>query len=269
MDLQLTGKVALVTGSSKGIGEAVASGLALEGATVIVHGRDAGETERVSQEIVAAGGHAHAVVGDLTSDGDVETMLAEVRAMAGEVDILVNNAGGSGVGEDWDHASPATWASTYDRNVLTAVRITTELLPGMRAKQWGRIVNISSMAALMPPPVNPDYSTAKAAMLAMTVSLAKAVAAEGITVNTITPGTIRSARLEAKFREVAAAQGIASGASWEEVERAVLPRFAQIPLGRVGTLQEIADVISFLVSPRAGYITGSNIRLDGGMLSSL
>lgn len=269
MDLQLGGKVALVTGSSKGIGEAVASGLAREGATVIVHGRNVADAAQVCQAIIAAGGDAHDVTGDLTIDGDVDAMIDRARSVAGEIGILVNNAGGPGDGEDWSDASPATWSSAFDRNVLAALRVTTRLLPAMRASGWGRVINISSMAALMPPAVNPHYSAAKAAMLAMTASLAKTVAAEGITVNTVAPGTVHSAKLDARFREVATSRGGAADAPWDEVERAVLPLFAQVPIGRVGTLAEIADAISFLASPRAGYITGSTIRLDGGMLPTL
>ena len=103
-------------------------------------------------------------------------------------------------------------------------------------------------------------------MTAMSASMAKAVAAEGVTVNTVSPGTIHSAKLERKFREVAAEHGIERDAPWAEVERAVLPLFAQVPVGRLGTLAELADVVAFLASPRAAYITGSNIRLDGGIL---
>lgn len=266
MDLQLDKKVALVTGSSKGIGEAIAKGLAREGAIVLVHGRDRAQAERVEQHINASGGRAHVVTGDLTVDEEVQALVDEARALAGPIEIVVNNAGGSGTGEDWSNTSPRSWASAYDRNVLAAVRVTTALLPQMRAAKWGRIINISSLAGMMPPAANPDYSAAKAAMIAMTASLAKAVAAEGVTVNTISPGTIRSAKLDMKFREVAAERGIAPDAPWEEVEQAVLPLFAQVPAGRVGTLEEIADAICFLASPRAAYITGSNIRLDGGML---
>lgn len=269
MDLKLKGKVALVTGSSKGIGEAIVRGLAAEGATVIVHGRDFGLAKRVQDDILVAGGVAHFVVGDLTRDEDVAALVQNAYDLAGRIDILVNNAGGSGAPEDWSTATPATWASAYDRNVLAAVRVTTAILPRMREEGWGRIINISSLAGLMPPARNPDYSAAKAAMLAMTASMSKAVAAEGVTVNTVSPGTIRSAKLDEKFREVAATRGISIDAKWSDVERAVLPMFADVPAGRVGTLEEIADVIAFLASPRAGYITGSNIRLDGGMLPTL
>jgi len=269
MDLKLSGKVALVTGSSKGIGEAVASGLAREGATVVVHGRNRADAERVAQGIAAAGGNVHFVTGDLTVESDVAAMIGRARALAGDIDILVNNAGGSGAGEDWTNTAPATWSAAYDRNVLAALRVTMQVLPVMRSRGWGRIINISSMAALMPPSGNPDYSAAKAAMLAMTASLAKTVAAEGVTVNTVSPGTIHSAKLDRKFRDVAESRGVDANAPWDRIQQEVLPLFAQVPVGRVGTLEEIADTISFLVSPRAGYITGSNIRLDGGMMPTL
>lgn len=269
MDLKLDGKTALITGSSKGIGEAIARGLACERATVIVHGRDRAQTERVAQDIITDGGRAHAVVGDLTIDDDVQRLVDEAQATAGPIDIVINNAGGSGDAEDWTSSRAASWASAYDRNVLAAVRVTTLLLPRMRQAKWGRVVNISSLAGLMPPASRPDYSACKAAMNAMTASMAKAVAADGVTVNTVSPGTIHSARLDVRFREVAVEQGLAEDAPWETIEQAVLPLFAQVPVGRVGTLEEIADAVSFLVSPRAAYITGVNLRLDGGMLPTI
>lgn len=269
MDLKLDGKIALVTGSSKGIGKAVAQGLAREGATVIIHGRNKIAVEEVAHDITIDGGRAYGVVGDLTDEDGVQRLVQEAQAFVKPVDILVNNAGGSGVTEDWTTTRPETWASGYDRNVLAAVRVTTRVLPGMRAARWGRIVNISSLAAMMPPPTRPDYAAAKAAMIAMTASLAKAVAKEGITANTVTPGTIHSVSLDQAFRKVALDKGLAAEALWSEVEKTVLPLFAQGPMERVGTLEEIADAIAFLVSPRASYITGANLRLDGGMWPGL
>jgi NAD(P)-dependent dehydrogenase (short-subunit alcohol dehydrogenase family) len=122
----------------------------------------------------------------------------------------------------------------------------------------------------MPPAGAPDYSACKAAMNAMTASMAKAVAADGITVNAVSPGTIRSSTLEDRFREVAKERGFGDrDTPWEEIERAVLPLFAQVPLGRVGELDEIANAIAFLASPAAGYITGINLRIDGGLSPSL
>lgn len=266
MDLQLKGKTVLVTGSSKGIGAGIAKQFAVEGATVIVHGRARAQAERVVAEIVAAGGRAHAVQGDLTDDDAVRALVADAERLAGPIAILVNNAGGSGeVKEDWTTTQPTTWAATFDRNVLAALRMTTCLLPAMRAAKWGRVINISSLAATMPPAGGPDYAAAKAAINAMTASLAKAVALDGVTVNAISPGTIRSARLDDGFRQAAAARGVAQDAPWEEIERAVLPLFAQVPMGRVGEVDDIAHAAVFLASPLAGYITGTNLRVDGGL----
>lgn len=266
MDLQLQGKTVLVTGSSKGIGLAIAKKFALEGATVVVHGRDRVATEQVVQGILALNGRAHAVLGDLTDDAAVARLADEAERLAGPVAILVNNAGGSGeIKEDWTTTQASTWAATFDRNVLAALRMTTRVLPAMRAEKWGRVINISSLAATIPPASGSDYSAAKAAINAMTASLAKAVAMDGVTVNAISPGTIHSDRLDRGFRQAAAARGIAQDAPWEEIERAVLPLFAQVPMGRVGQVDDIANAVAFLASPLAGYITGTNLRVDGGL----
>lgn len=270
MDLQLHGKKVLVTGSSKGIGAGIASKFALEGAIVIVHGRDRIQADEVAHDIVKQGGRAHVALGDLTDDSAVERLLSEAEQQAGAIDILVNNAGGSGaVKQEWSATQPANWAAAYDRNVLAALRVTTRLLPGMRQAGWGRVINISSLAATMPPAGGPDYAACKAAINAMTASLAKAVAAEGITVNAISPGTIHSATLDRKFREVAVQHGLDEDAPWDKIERLVLPIFAQVPVGRVGQVADIANVAAFLASPLAGYITGTNTRVDGGLSPSL
>jgi NAD(P)-dependent dehydrogenase (short-subunit alcohol dehydrogenase family) len=267
VDLNLSGKKALVTGSSRGIGEAIVKKLALEKAIVIVHGRDRAQAETVAREIIEQGAIAYVVVGDLTHDDEVEQLLTAAEHLAGPIDILVNNAGGSGgVKESWMDTQPATWATAYDRNVLAALRVTTRLLPKMQAARWGRVINISSLAATMPPPNAPDYSAAKAAINAMTASMAKAVAADGVTVNAVSPGTIHSSTLDARFREVAEERGLCSkDAPWEDIERVVLPLFAQVPVGRVGRLEEIAAAVAFLASPVAAYITGVNLRVDGGL----
>jgi NAD(P)-dependent dehydrogenase (short-subunit alcohol dehydrogenase family) len=133
VDLQLTGKTALITGSGKGIGEAIARTLAREGAIVIVHGRDEARTQWVAHDIVAKGGRAHGVIGDLTQDDAVGRLIREAEDLVGPIAILVNNAGGSGgTREDWKTAQPASWASAFDRNVLAALRVATHPLPGMR-----------------------------------------------------------------------------------------------------------------------------------------
>jgi len=140
----------------------------------------------------------------------------------------------------------------------------------MRQSKWGRVINTSSLAATMPPPTAPDYSACKAATNAMTASMAKAVAADGITVNAVSPGTIRSSTLEYRFREVSKERGLSDpDAPWKEIEQTVLPMFAQVPVGRVGELEEIANAVAFLASPAADYITGINLRIDGGFSLSL
>jgi 3-oxoacyl-[acyl-carrier protein] reductase len=165
--------------------------------------------------------------------------------------------------ESWENTQPASWSSAYDRNVLAALRVTTRVLPKIRQARWGRVINISSLAATMPPPMAPDYSACKAAMNAMTASMAKAVAADGITVNAVSPGTLRSSTLEDRFREVAKERGLGDiDTPWKDIERAVLPMFAQVPVARVGELDEIANAIAFIASPAAGYITGINLRID-------
>ena len=270
MDLQLTGKRALVTGSSIGIGEAIAHALAVEGATVAVHGRDLARADRVASTIVAAGGDALVVTGDLTDDGQAEQLCVTLGERLGGVDILVNNAGGSGEKTEWEATPVAAWADAYDRNVLAAVRLINRLMPAMRVGGWGRIVNISSLAGSLPPPTGPDYAACKAAMNNLTLSLSKSAAADGITVNAVSPGTVFTPRLEATFRAMGAKnRWAAADGKWAEVEAAVLPHVAPVPVGRVGTAADIANAVAFLCSPLAGYITGMDLRVDGGMMPAI
>lgn len=270
VELQLTGKRALVTGSSIGIGEAIVRTLAANGVAVAVHGRNRERADRVASEIAGAGGKAVVVLGDLTQDEEVERMIDAAEHLLGGVDILVNNAGGSSDKQVWEKTAAGDWAAAYDRNVLAAVRVTNRLLPRMRQMGWGRVINISSLAGIMPPAAGPDYSACKAAMNNMTVSLAKAAAADGITVNAISPGTIMSPKLEAAFRKLAAANGWAEKeASWPVIERAVLPHVLPVPLGKVGKAEDIAHAVAFLCSPLAGYITGVDLRIDGGAMPAL
>lgn len=270
MDLQLNGKRALVTGSSIGIGEAIARVLADEGAAVAVHGRQRDRAGAVADDIARSGHEVVVVLGDVTQADEAERIIEDTVRLIGGLDILVNNAGGSADKHAWEDTAPSDFADAYNRNVLAAVRMTQGALPHMRRAGWGRIVNISSLAGMMPPGAGPDYSACKAALNNATVSLSKAVASHGITVNAISPGTILTPKLAEAFRAIAQSKGLADhDADWHEIEQAVLPGLMAVPVGKVGQADDIAHAVAFLCSPLAKYITGVNLRIDGGALPSL
>jgi 3-oxoacyl-[acyl-carrier protein] reductase len=171
VDLQLKGRRAVVTGSSAGIGEAIARRLAAEGAAVIVHGRRADAVDAVVEGIRSSGGQADGMRADLADPGECARLVSGVPADGG-ADILVNNAGAF-VNRGWDDATPEDWIELYAINVAAAVRCVNGFLPAMRAAGWGRIVQIGTGEAINPFPVMPDYAATKAALLNLTVSLAK------------------------------------------------------------------------------------------------
>ena len=266
MDMQLGGKRALVTGSSMGIGEAIARRLADEGATVAVHGRQAAEAEGVAASIKAGGGAAVAVVGDLSTDAGAHDVASNAAAALGGIDILVNNVGILTFAT-WADATSQMWADLHNINVLGAVRMIREVVPGMRTTGWGRVVQISSAEASDPFAMFPHYAATKAALVNLTVSLAKDLSRTGVTANTVTPGIIRTAGVEAFYRQMATARGW--GDDWDEIEQHALHEILDNPVGRFGLPDEVADTVVFICSPRAAYITGADIRVDGGSTGSV
>ncbi|TMR07525.1 SDR family oxidoreductase [Actinomadura soli] len=261
MDLELGGRKALVTASSGGIGAAVAVRLAAEGCAVLVHGRDAARAEAVAGRVRSAGGTAQVVLGDLTDDGAAAEVAG--RAAAWGVDVLVNNAGP--VAEhDWDDAGPAVWLEAMNGNVLSAVRVIRAVLPGMRERGWGRVVNLGSRAATTPLPNLVGYSAAKAAVVNLTTSLARHLAGTGITANTVSPGVIVTDGMRRLFEDGAARRG--RPRRWDELEPLVTAEYAPNPTGRLGTADDIAATVAFLASPLAGYINGIDLRVDGGLV---
>ncbi|MBV9020771.1 MAG: SDR family oxidoreductase, partial [Ktedonobacteraceae bacterium] len=178
MDLHLQGKRALVTGSSSGIGATIAKALAREGVTVLIHGRDEARAQQAADSITSSGGRAFIVLGNVSSDAETAHMANEVERLLGGIDILINNAGAF-VNRTWETATAADWAELYNANVLSTVRLVRLLLPGMRERGWGRIIQIATTEAIAPFPNMPDYAASKAAMVNLTVSLSKALSGTG------------------------------------------------------------------------------------------
>jgi NAD(P)-dependent dehydrogenase (short-subunit alcohol dehydrogenase family) len=269
MDFGLKGKRALVTGSTSGIGAATAKMLAAEGATVVVHGRNEKRAEVVRAEIEAAGGKALGVLGDLRSDHEAEVAMRQILDALGGIDVLVNNMGHfEPFAPNWLEASTADWASTYEANVIACVRTAKALLPGMKERGWGRIINIASGAYTQPPPDFPTYGPSKAALVNLSVGLARALPNTGITVNTVSPGNTLTEAMKSHLRPIAAAEG------WPEtdlvaIERRFVKEKWPSPTGRMGRPEEIAALIVFLASEQAAFITGTNYRIDGGAHATL
>ena len=265
MDLQLKGKRALVTGSSSGIGEGIAKALVQEGVTVVVHGRNETQVSRVFQEIVANGGEAFIAIGDLATDAGAEQVVDKTLSTLGSVDILINNAGAYFM-RNWMNSTPSQWIELYNINVVSMVRITRLLVPQMRKLSWGRIINMSSSVATQPMSTA-DYSATKAANLNLTVSLAKELAETGITVNTVSPGSIVTPGLNEIMLQVASTQGW--GTDLQQIQKYMLKGMMSNPTSRLGTVEDVANLVTFLSSPLAGYINGANLRVDGGWIPTI
>jgi NAD(P)-dependent dehydrogenase (short-subunit alcohol dehydrogenase family) len=274
MDLQLAGKRALVTGSSSGIGAGVAEVLAREGAVMVVHGRNRERAEAVAGPICAAGGQAHVAIGDLATDAGAAAVVKAVEERTGGLDILVNNVGGTelggGGGLSWFEVTPEHWAGSMQQNLIAAVRMIHAFAPAMRERGWGRIINVASAGASEPPTNVPDYCAAKAAVLNMTVSLSKALARTGVTVNTVSPGCTRTEMFDRSLERQAAAHGWPEGEDYEAREA----RFMALGLfpcasERYGRPEDVGALVAFLASPLAAFVNGANYRIDGGQCQSV
>lgn len=265
MDLQLRGKTALVTGSTAGIGAGIAEALAREGAKVVVHGRHSGRGEAVLDRIRGAGGTADLVLGDVGSDAAAAEIFRQANAAAGPIDILINNMGVYHP-RTWDNAEPADWLTSYETNVVSAVRMIRLAVPEMKTRGWGRIVNNGSAEAMQPPAQTPDYAATKAALNNLTVSLAKYLSRTGVTANTISPGIVATPALKIFFASVARDQGWADPDDWSAVERHVVSEWADNTVGRLATVEEVAALFAYVASPLAAFINGSILRIDGGFV---
>ena len=249
MDLGLQGKTALVTGSDRRTGEIIARTLAAEGARVVFHGNDAAPAEPL------------AVHGDVSTEAGCAEVLRQLAALELEPEILVNNFGTTDQ-HSWEDAGTAKWLELYQQNVLSAVRLVQGCVPAMKRRGWGRIVNLGTIGSHQPAAQRPAYYAAKGALATMSVSLAQELAGTGITVNTVSPGYVRTEQVEASYRKRAAALGW--GSDWDAIVRKIVETDFPNPCGRIAEREEVADLVAFLCSPRAGFINGQNIRVDGG-----
>lgn len=261
MDLGLAGRVALVTGSWRGTGAGIARALAAEGATVLVHGLEPGAADDVAGAIVAGGGAAHPVVGDIRSDEGTQDLMRSVRDVAERIDIIVNNYGVAD-GTTWPDSDASSWHRSYDTNVVTAVRVTDAFLDDLRAGGWGRIVFVATVGATRPGDRLPEYYAAKGALPSVTVSLAKHLAGTGITVNCVSPGLIATAEMIELFTARAERQGV--GTDWPSVERMILDTGMPNPSGRVAMPEDVGRFVAFVCSEVAWTVNGAHLRVDGG-----
>src|SRR5680860_1885042 len=203
MELGIAGKVALVTGASEGIGKAIAAALAAEGATVVVNARGKERLDAAAAELEAAGGRVSAVAGDVSSTDDIEALVTEVRRSVGDPDVLVVNAGGPPKGLP-SALSDEQWRLAYELTLMSAVRLTREVLPAMRRSGWGRIINVTSLSVREPIDELTLSNAMRSGLTAFARTLATEVAAEGVTVNNIAPGYTATARLNELFDDDAA-----------------------------------------------------------------
>jgi 3-oxoacyl-[acyl-carrier protein] reductase len=262
MDLGLRGKVALVAAASRGLGRAIAMEMAKEGAKLVVCARGAEALESARETIAASTGvEVHAVVADLSKTADVGMVAAEAMAKFGQVDILVTNAGGPPAGTFEKHAWDA-WERAVNLTLRSAVELTRAVLPGMRARTWGRVINVTSIAVKQPVDNLILSNSLRSAVTGFARTLANEVATDGVTVNNIMPGYTRTERVEELADATAAKEGL--------TRADIIARFEkEIPMRRLGEPREFAALAVFLASRQASYITGQSIAVDGGWIKSL
>ncbi|WP_341279035.1 SDR family oxidoreductase [Paenibacillus sp. FSL H8-0537] len=260
MDLGMQGKRAIVTGGSKGIGLATALRLAAEGAEVAIVARQEGSLQEAAERIEQATGKRPLIISaDVSVEAEVQRAVAEVVQQLGGVDILVNNAGTSAA-LPFDKVEPDAWAADLDLKLYAAIHFTRAALPYLRKAGGGAIVNVTAIGGKTPAGSSLPTSVSRAAGLALTKAMSKDLAGDGIRVNAVCIGLIRSDQIERMWKQSA------SDLSWEEF--AASPRH-DIPLGRIGNPEEAANVIAFLVSEAASFVTGTSVNIDGGKAAVL
>lgn len=262
MDLGISGRRALVTGGSLGIGRATAAELAAEGVDVAIVARDRDRLDAAAQELSSnTGGRIVAVPGDMGNVDDIARVVDEAAAALGGIDILVNNAGSSPAGriEDLDDA---TWMAAFELKFMGYMRLSRAVLPAMRAQKWGRIVNIIGGGGHSPRPGYILGGAYNAALINFTRALGKSAAPDGVLVNGINPSSIDTPRWATLMEQRSKFEGRTPAEINAGIE-------ANIPVGRLGTSEDIAGLVAFLCSERAEFLAAININADGGAAAGL
>jgi 3-oxoacyl-[acyl-carrier protein] reductase len=262
MDLGLGDKVALVGGSSRGLGRAIAGQLAAEGAHLVLVARTREAVESAAADIAGESGvRVVPVTADVATPEGVARVVEAAMREFGRVDVLVTNTGGPPAGPFEQHGTDA-WRAAYDGLLGSVVEFTRALLPGMKERAWGRIINITSIAVKQPVKDLILSNSIRAAVTGFARTLANEIAPSGVTVNCVMPGYTRTDRLEHLASRVAAAKGI-------DADRMLTVWDDEIPMRRIGEPDELAALVTFLASTHASYITGQSIAVDGGWIASL
>lgn len=271
----LTGRVAIVTGGSRGIGRAIAHRLAGAGAAVVIAARNPADSERAADEIAAAGGSAMAIPCDVSVGADVERLVERTLASHERLDIVVNNAGISPIHKEPQDLTEADWDLVLDVNLKGAFLVARAAAPTLIARRQGVIINIASIAGTLPIPMESAYCASKAGLIGLTRALAFEWAKYGIRVHAVAPGYIAT-EMNADVRERAEAYERAwrtagrPPAGVTVADRAAASLYGAVvgrtPLGRFGTPEEVAEVVCFLASDRASYMTGAVTYVDGGWI---
>ena len=262
MDLELGGKVAMVAAASKGIGRAVAESLAREGCAVSICSRSAEALARAAEAIEAGhpGAAVQTVPGDLAKAGDLEAWFRRAEERFGRVDILVTNAGGPPAAR-FEELTEAQWNDGVAGTLMNVIRLSRLVLPGMRSRRWGRIVHLTSFVAKQPMELLTVSSTLRAGISALTKTMANQVASDNVLVNAVLPGHVATDR-QVELNQIRAKE---AGISVEEY---AAKSFAAIPLKRPAQPRELGDVVAFLCSERASYVSGVSLVVDGSLIGS-
>ena len=259
MDLGISGKIALITGSYRGTGAGIATSLAREGVEVVIHGFNSGETANVVQQITADGGIARPVETDLFTESGIRALKDQL----GQIDILINNYG-KPAESSW--SSYDNWSEEWERNVLLGVKVVQNFIDGMKERNWGRVIFVGTVGVDKPSNHSPGYYAAKASLHAIVRTLAMEVRGTGITANLINPGMIATEEVKEMLTRAAKKRNLAT--DWESVEKWAATDYVPNLTTRIPNPVDIGRIVTFLSGEPAWYINGASIAVDGGSVDA-